>query len=77
MIYLFRSKQFDGKLLLLGLLIGAVPYLRYMVLENHAYLHYFFTYRAQLVTVTMLLYVTYELEIRNIIPHRKRQTKRI
>lgn len=77
LIYLFRSKQFNGKLLLLGLMIGAVPYLRYMVLENHAYLHYFFTYRAQLVTVTMLLYVTYELGIRNIIPYRKQQAKRI
>ena len=71
LIYLFRSKQFDGRLLLLILMIGAVPYLRYIVLENHAYLHYFFTYRAQLVTVTGVLFVTYELGIRNILRKKK------
>ena len=72
LIYLFRSKKFEGRLLLLGLLLGAIPYLRYMVLENHSYMHYFFTYRAQLVTITMLLFVTYELGIRNLLPDREK-----
>lgn len=38
------------------MLIGIVPYIRYIALSNHSYLHYFFTYRAQLVTVTVLIY---------------------
>ena len=65
-VYLFRSKNFDGRTVVLCLLVGTVPYLRYAVLENHAYLHYFFTYRAQLVTVTMLLFVTYEFGLKNL-----------
>ena len=65
-VYLFRGKNFDGRAVVLCLLVGAVPYLRYAVLENHAYLHYFFTYRAQLVTVTMLLFVTYEFGLKNL-----------
>lgn len=65
-VYLFRGKNFDGRAVALCLLVGAVPYLRYAVLENHAYLHYFFTYRAQLVTVTMLLFVTYEFGLKNL-----------
>jgi hypothetical protein len=38
------------------LLIGLLPYMRYSVLNNHSYLHYLFTYRAQLVTVMALSY---------------------
>ncbi|MGB4660068.1 MAG: hypothetical protein WBI07_12870 [Mobilitalea sp.] len=41
------------------MLIGCIPYVRYLVLSNHSYLHYFFTYRAQLVTVTVFLYVVF------------------
>lgn len=79
LIYLFRSEKLKGRLLLPGLLLGAIPYLRYIALENHSYVHYFFTYRAQLVTITMLLYVTYELGIRNLLPDRgnKRTGKQI
>lgn len=69
-IYLFRSRKFDGRTVVLCLMIGAVPYLRYAVLENHAYLHYFFTYRAQLVTVTMLLFITYEFGWKNLLFHK-------
>lgn len=71
-IYLFRSRKFDGRTVILCLMLGAVPYLRYAVLENHAYLHYFFTYRAQLVTVTMLLFITYEFGWRNLLSQRKK-----
>lgn len=41
----------DKTRILLYSLLALVPYLRYLVLHNHAYLHCFFTYRAQLATV--------------------------
>ncbi|WP_019228676.1 hypothetical protein [Sedimentibacter sp. B4] len=47
------KKQWFLKLLLL---IGLIPYVRYVVLSNHSYLHYFFTYRAQLVSVIAVSY---------------------
>lgn len=38
-------------------LIGILPYVRYAVLSNHAYLHYFFTYRAQFASVFCLFLI--------------------
>lgn len=43
--YLFRTKETENAALLL-LLLGAVVFLRYLVVNNHSYLHEFFTYRA-------------------------------
>ena len=58
--FLYRkNKVEDGWLLKLLMLIGVIPYIRYIVLSNHSYLHYFFTYRAQLVTITILFYVIF------------------
>ena len=66
-VYVLHWKNFSRKMISLCLLLGLVPYLRYIVLENHSYMHYFFTYRAQLVTVTALLYITYEFGLKNLI----------
>lgn len=52
--YLFRKEQFDGRFVVLLLLIGLIPYLRFLCLSNHAYIHYFFTYRAQMATIMAL-----------------------
>lgn len=68
LIYLFRGKNFSGKMLVLCLLLGAVPYARYLVLQNHAYIHYFFTYRAQLVTIIALYYCTWHFGLQNLFP---------
>lgn len=48
--YLFRGEK-NREMFHLMLLLGAVPYVRYMVLSNHSYLHEFFTYRAQAATI--------------------------
>lgn len=37
------------------IITSLIPYLRYAVLRNHSEIHYFFTYRAQIVTVLVLL----------------------
>lgn len=34
--------------------IASIPYIRFLVLGNHSYLHYFFTYRAQIATILCL-----------------------
>jgi len=38
-------------------LIGLIPYVRFAVLSNHSYIHYFFTFRAQLVSIFCLLLI--------------------
>lgn len=45
--YLFRSRErFDRDFTLTMLILGALPFVRFFMLNNHSYLHEFFTYRA-------------------------------
>lgn len=48
-----RKKWFTWILLL----ISIIPYLRYLVLANHSYSHYFFTFRTQIITLIAILYL--------------------
>lgn len=50
LLYLFHKKGNSTVLKLLGLL-GSVVILRYIILNNHSYLHEFFTYRALISTI--------------------------
>lgn len=59
-VYMLRPKEFPKTVVVLCMILAAVPYLRYLVLGNHAYIHYFFTYRAQLVTVCAVGYCTWQ-----------------
>lgn len=53
--YLFRSSEkFDRSFTLTMLILGALPFVRYFVLNNHSYLHEFFTYRALASTILAL-----------------------
>lgn len=45
-LYLFYQKESNKDGIKLLLMLGAVVFLRYMVLNNHSYMHEFFTYRA-------------------------------
>ncbi|MGN1421954.1 MAG: hypothetical protein ACI4XA_01120 [Oscillospiraceae bacterium] len=45
--YLFRSRdKFDRSFTLTMLILGVLPFVRFFLLNNHSYLHEFFTYRA-------------------------------
>lgn len=54
--YLFRTKKVNDINRLFGIL-AIIPVGRFIVLNNHSYIHFFFTYRALLVTVVVLIYV--------------------
>ncbi|MGN0155489.1 MAG: hypothetical protein ACI4A3_13640 [Lachnospiraceae bacterium] len=49
--YVYHGKNIDRNSILLYLLMGMIPYIRYVVLHNHSYIHCFFTYRAQMATI--------------------------
>ena len=53
--------RIDWKAVLVYVGIALLPYVRYLVLHNHAYGHYCFTYRAQAATVMALCFVVMEL----------------
>lgn len=44
--------------------VSLIPYVRYMFLMNHAGLHYFFTYRAQICTLLAVCLLLHENDIR-------------
>lgn len=57
--YLFRKEEkrkWTGAEKLI-LLLCLVPYIRFIVLNNHSSMHWFFTFRAQMITITGLMYL--------------------
>ena len=64
--YLFRSSEkYDRSFTLIMLILGALPFVRFFVLNNHSYLHEFFTYRALASTILALFAMLwYSLEFR-------------
>ena len=64
--YLFRSREkFDRSFTLIMLILGALPFVRFFLLNNHSYLHEFFTYRALASSILALFAgVWYTLEFR-------------
>ena len=47
-LYLFHGDNLDMGYLLSLLLVGLLPYVRYLLIFSHAHVHYFFTFRAQM-----------------------------
>ena len=64
--YLFRCREkFDRSFTLIMLILGALPFVRFFVLNNHSYLHEFFTYRALASTIlAVFAMLWYSLEFR-------------
>ena len=74
--YVYHKRQINKGRILLYLLIGLIPYIRYIVFHNHSYLHCFFTYRAQMATIAALVMILEELtEWRWLIHGNVRKTK--
>ena len=64
--YLFRCREkFDRSFTLVMLILGALPFIRFFLLNNHSYLHEFFTYRALASTIlAVFAMLWYSLEFR-------------
>lgn len=52
--YLFRKNDKKNFMPLLFEVLFCIPYIRFLTLANHAFLHYFFTYRAQFASIFCL-----------------------
>ena len=59
--YVYHGNNISGHSILIFALIGFVPIVRYLVLHNHSYLHYFFTYRALMVSVMAMCLIAFEI----------------
>ncbi len=68
-VYLFHMEPIPMKLYGPLALLALLPYARFLCLSNHAYIHYFFAYRAQLVTVVILIYFLWKNGGAGILAH--------
>lgn len=59
--YVYHKKNICRKAVCFYVAVGMVPYIRYIVLLNHSYLHCFFTYRAQMATIIAIIFLLEEL----------------
>ena len=59
--YVYHRRGFDKGLIARLTALGIMPYVRYLLLANHSYLHSFFTYRAQLATLLAVVMIVSEL----------------
>lgn len=59
--YVYQKKSLRWDRVALFTALGLVPYVRYLVLHNHAWLHCFFTYRAQLAAVLAVVMILEEM----------------
>ena len=51
MLLINKYRNKDNSYLYVILLLGLIPYIRYVMMSNHSYYHFFFTFRIQLVTI--------------------------
>lgn len=61
---LFRRGKFIYKKILLFLIIALMPYVWYLILSNHSYLHWWFTFRLQAVTVVCLMLMVTDAKVK-------------
>lgn len=66
--YVYHGKSYNKAYVIIYALTGLIPYVRYGVLHNHSYLHYFFTYRAQIATVFAIVLMLEQVTDRRWIP---------
>lgn len=59
--FVYRKEKFEGKRVLVFLVLGLVPFVRFVVLHNHSYIHFFFAYRALASTVFALVLIYDEI----------------
>lgn len=59
--YVYHREHPAWNRIIIYVVIGMIPVLRYMVLHNHAYIHYFFTYRALMASVMSCCFILLEI----------------
>ena len=68
-LFVYRKDKGNEKAPGILILTGLIPYVRFMALMNHSYIHYFFTFRAQAAMILALTLVFGErTDLKRLIP---------
>ncbi len=71
--YFFKVSEIDWKQLVPLMMLGLLPYVRFLALSNHSYIHYYMTYRAQIITVFVVLYIVFAISAPGVQQIRKKK----
>lgn len=74
--YVYYDKKADKAMLPIYICIALIPYIRYMILHNHSYLHAFFTYRSQMATIMAVFWILELLTGGRWLSHGRNRRKR-
>ena len=69
--YVYHRKNVDRRARRMFLLLGSLPYVRFLLLHNHAWIHYFFTFRVQAAAILALWFLLWEVIEIPMLRHRK------
>ena len=73
-LYVYRRKGVEKKIVLSYLFIAMIPYVRFVLLHNHSYIHYFFAGRAQCAAImAMILLVLYASDLPGAVKAHKKK----
>ncbi len=64
-VYLLHDRIDSAMFFPMGM-VALIPFLRFLVLSNHSYIHFFITYRALMVTIVVFLLFVFENGIRQL-----------
>ena len=74
--FVYRGKLKNRRRIVMYLAITCIPYVRFIVLHNHSYIHCFFTYRAQLAVFLAMVLILDELSVFEVLKRRWLHAKR-
>ncbi len=63
-LYVYKVSGWDRNYIIALAVVAVIPFIRFLVLHNHSYLHYFFTYRALMGTVVAIVLIIAEVNNR-------------
>ena len=65
-VYLMHDR-IDGRTAVPMAMVALLPFIRFLVLSNHAYIHFFITYRALMPTLAVFIYFVYDNAVRHML----------
>ncbi|WP_022763513.1 hypothetical protein [Butyrivibrio sp. AD3002] len=72
LVYLLHDR-IELQIVIPMVMIALVPFMRFLVLSNHSYVHFFITYRVLMTTIAVYLFFVYDNAIRHIVKAKRKK----
>jgi hypothetical protein len=71
LVYLLHDR-IEYQIVIPMVMVALVPFIRFLVLSNHSYVHFFITYRVLITTIAVYLFFVYDNAVRQILTMRSK-----